>query len=284
VRSIPALLLVVVATLVAPFVIATTWLTGRVDDREEWVDAVAPLAHDPSVRRVLADAAADAAVQALQQHLPVAVPDGARQWAHTAATQVTESPQFPKFWRDANASLHPEVIKLLEDENASTEGSLTVDAGPVVAQVLLLLEDRSIPVGLLPEVPLQVPVVQKATVAQAGPEYRAAHTAATLLRIAWVVLVALAVLVASGWRGRLRIAGLAALGVALGAGLVLLLGPSVGDVVVDKVVTRQQELAKVIIDALLDTLPAHARSYLWSVPLGLLLILGSFWPHRRPEV
>ena len=67
-RSFSAFLLVVLATLVAPLAVATTWVTERVDDRQEYVDAVAPLADDPAVRQVMADAAAAAAVAALQQH------------------------------------------------------------------------------------------------------------------------------------------------------------------------------------------------------------------------
>ncbi|MDN5743891.1 MAG: hypothetical protein L0H31_02085 [Nocardioidaceae bacterium] len=283
----PAYLLVLIATLLAPFVIATTWLTGRVDDRQDYVDAVAPLAQQPAVRRVLANAAAEAAVEALEQRLPVALPDGVRNrvadWAHDAATTVTESPDFPRFWREANESLHPKVLALLKNENASTRGQLSVDAGPLVAQVLLLLEDRNIPVGLLPDIGASVPVVQKATVARAGPEYRAAHRAVRLLQGAWLVLVGLAILVAPGWRARLRTAGVAGLGFAAVAGVAVAAAPLVADVVIDKFVNRQQELAKLIVDALLDTVPAHAQSYLWVVPVSLLLLLGSFWPHREPE-
>ena len=47
-RSFAAFLLVVVATLVAPVAIGATWVTQRVDDRQEDVDTVAPLAEDPA--------------------------------------------------------------------------------------------------------------------------------------------------------------------------------------------------------------------------------------------
>lgn len=40
-RSFSAFVLVVLATLVAPLAIATTWVTARVDDRQEYVDTVA---------------------------------------------------------------------------------------------------------------------------------------------------------------------------------------------------------------------------------------------------
>ena len=146
-RTFSAFLLVVVATILAPLVIATTWVTARVDDRDQYVDTVAPLAEDPAVRTVMADSAASAAVAALQQYVPVQLPAAVGEWAQQAARTVVESPEFPRFWRDANADLHDDVIAILEDPDASPSGFLTVDASPIVALVLQELEARSIPIA-----------------------------------------------------------------------------------------------------------------------------------------
>lgn len=279
-RSFSAFLLVVLATLVAPLAIATTWVTERVDDRQEYVDAVAPLADDPAVRQVMADAAAAAAVAALQQHVPVGLPSGVERWAQAAATEVVESPKFPEIWRDANRDLHGQVIDLLEDPDADTSGSLTVDAGPVVAQVLLVLEDRGIPINLLPTVPLEVPVVERAKVAEGGPAYRTTHSAAGWLPFAWAVLAALAVLVATGWRGRVRTAGFALLGGALGAGLVMLAVEPLTDLAVDRAEVDGQAMVRIMLDAVLGSLTPYARTFLLAAPVGLVLVAGSLWPRR----
>lgn len=283
-RSTSALLLVIVATVVAPFAIGTAWLTARVDDRQEYVDAVAPLADDPGVRRVMADAASEAAVAALERYTPLGLPDAVSDWARAAATQVVESPEFPTFWRQANADVHRDALALLEDPDAPTDGSLTVDAGPLLAQVLLVLEDRGLPVGLLPPIPLEVPVVERAKVAEGGGAYRTTQDVARWLPIAWVGLVVLAVLIAAGWRGRVRVAGLALLGAALGAGVVLLAADPLAELVTDRAEVANQELVRIMLDAVLDSLPPYARMFLLAAPVGLVLFLVSLWPRRRHVV
>lgn len=280
-RSFSAFLLVVLATLVAPLAISTTWVTERVDDRQEYVDTVAPLADDPAVRKVMADAAAAAAVAALQQHVPVGLPSGVSRWAQAAATEVVESPEFPAIWRDANRDLHGQVIDLLEDPDADTSGSLTIDAGPVVAQVLLVLEDRGIPINLLPAIPLQVPVVERAKVAEGGPAYRATHGAAGWLPFVWAGLAGLAVLVATGWRGRLRTAGFALLGGALGAGLAMLAVEPLTDLAVERARVESQDMVRIMLDAVLGSLTPYARTFLLAAPVGLVLVVVSWWPRRR---
>lgn len=282
-RSFSAFLLVVLATLVAPLAISTTWVTERVDDRQEYVDTVAPLADDPAVRKVMADAAAAAAVAALQQHVPVGLPSSVTTWARSAATEVVESREFPEFWRSVNEDLHGQVIDLLEDPDADTSGSLTVDASPLVAQVLLVLEDRGIPINLLPAIPLQVRVVERAKIAEGGPAYRTTHSAAGWLPFAWAGLVGLAVLVAAGWRGRVRAAGFALLGGALGAGLVMLAVEPLTDLAVEQAGVEGQAMVRIMLDTVLGSLTPYAKTFLLAAPVGLVLVAGSLWPRRRRD-
>ncbi|KRB78576.1 hypothetical protein ASE01_04780 [Nocardioides sp. Root190] len=280
-RSSSALLLVIVATILAPFAIGTTWLTGRVDDRQEYLDAIAPLADDAGVRQVMADAAAAASVTALERYSPVGLPSAVSDWAQLAATQVVESPEFPTFWRQANEDVHRDALALLEDPDAPTDGSLTVDASPLVAQILLELEDRGIPVGLLPRIPLQVPVVERAKIVEAGPTYRSAHEVAQWLPVVWAGLVALALLIAVGWRGRVRTAGLAMLGVALAGGVLLLAADPLAEAAADRAEVANQELVRIMLDAVLGSLAPYSRGFLLALPVGLVLLAGSFWPRRE---
>lgn len=280
-RSPTAVLLVVLATLLAPFAIGTSWLDARVEDRQEYLDSVAPLADDPAVRQVMAQAASSAAVEALQRYVPLGLPDAVSEWALAAATEVVESPAFPEFWRQANEDVHRDALALLKDPAAPTDGSLTVDASPLLAQVLLKLEERSLPVALLPRLPLEVPVVERAKIAEAGPAYRTADGVARWLPLAWLALVGLAVVVASGWRGRARALGLALLGAALGAGVVLLAADPLTELAVDRADVSSQELVRILLDTLLGSLTPYARGFLLALPAGLVLLVASWWPRRR---
>lgn len=282
-RFASAVLLVLVATIVAPFVIATAWLNAKVEDQQEYVATVAPLANDPDVQRVLSDAAATAAVGALQEHVPVGLPDSVTEWARTAATEVVESPDFPEFWRKANDDLHRDVMALLEDPDASPDGNLTVDAAPLLAQVLLMLEERGIPVAALPKIPLEVAVAPRSRVVDAGSTYRSADRVAGWLPFVWAGLVGLAILVAAGWRGRLRIASLALLGVAVAAFLVRLATDPVGEFVADRIGSDQQEMARIMVDTMTGSLSPYAKGFLLALPVGLVLIGLSLWPRRRHD-
>lgn len=282
-RPLSTVLLLVVATLVAPLAIAGTWLTARVDDRDEYVDTVAGLADDRRVRALLAEAAADGAFAALQQHIPVGLPEAVREWAGVAATAVVESPDFPTFWRQANGDLHDQVLAVLEDPDAPADGMITVDASPLVAQVLLQLEERGIPVGLLPRIPLLVPVETEAKVAEAGPAYRTADGVVRLLPVVWLGLVALALLVARGWRGRVRTAAGALLGVALGAGALLLAADPLAVAALDRVEVERRELAGVLLDTVIGSVEPYARVFLWAAPVGVALLVLTLWSGRRRE-
>ncbi|MCX6399116.1 MAG: hypothetical protein NTX33_04190 [Propionibacteriales bacterium] len=282
-RFTSALLLVLVATVVAPFVIVTSWLSAKVEDQQEYVASVAPLAEDPQVRRVMADASAAAAVAALQKYVPVELPDAVTQWARVASTTVVESPDFPEFWRTANDDLHRDVIALLEDPEASPDGNLTIDATPLLAQVLLLIEDRGIPIAALPRIPLDIAVAPRSRVVDAGPAYRSADRVAGWIPFVWAALFALAVLVAAGWRGRLRIAGLGLMGVAAAAALVRFAADPVGEFVADRADIGQQALARIMVDAVTGSLAPYAQGFLLALPVGFLLIGVSLWPRREKE-
>lgn len=282
-RSLTATVTVLLATLVAPFAIAGTWLTARVDDRSEYVDTVAGLADDPAVRRVLAEAAADGAVESLQEHIPFGLPSAVREWADQAATMVVESPEFPAFWRRANGDVHDQVLAVLEDPDAPADGSITVDAGPLVDQVLGRLEDRGIPVGLLPDVELRVPVERESKVAEAGPAYRAVDGVSRLLPFVWIGLIVIALVVARGWRAEVRALGLGLLGVALAAAGLLLAAEPLGDAALDRVEVERRELAGALLDAVVGSLEPYARGFLLAAPVGLVLLLVTLWSRRRDE-
>ena len=103
------------------------------------------------------------------------------------------------------------------------------------------------------------------------------HGPARALPFLWVGLVALAVLLASTWRGRVRTSGLALLGAAVGAVLVMVgVGP-LTDVVVDQVETGNRDLVRVMLDTVLGSLSPYARGFLVTVPVGIVVVAVSLW-------
>lgn len=282
-RNTSAFVLVLLATLVAPLAIGASWVSARVDDREKYVETVSPLADDPEVRRLLADAAAQAAAEALRQHIPVGLPGQVEEWARAAADMVVEGPGFQEFWDQANADVHTDVKRLVDDPEARADGYVTVDASPLLGQVLLSLEERGIPVGLLPDVPLNVPVVPESKLIEVGDQYRAADTAARWLPVVWGGLVLLAVLVATGWRGRVRTLGFALVGVALAAAVVLLAVDPLSEFAADQAEVDREELVGLMLDVVLESLTPYAKGFLVAAPIGLVLVVASLWPGRRRD-
>lgn len=279
-RSAAAFLLVLAATVVAPLVIATSWLSTHVDDRQAYLESVAPLAEDPEVRARLADEAAEAAVAALQQHVPIGLPAAVGEWARAAAQEIVQSPDFPVFWRQANARLHRDVTRLVEDPDARPQGWVTVDASPLLGQVLLSLEERGVPVALLPRTELNVPVVPESELVAVSDRYRAAKAAQPFLPVVWAGLVLLALLVARGWRGRLRALALALVGVGVAAVLLTL----AVDPAVALAKTRAEEggeLAGLVAEVVLQSLASYSRGFLLAAPLGVILLGLSLRSRRR---
>lgn len=283
-RNACAVVLVLVATLVAPLVIGTAWLAGRVDDRTRYVDTVGPLADDPDVRRLMSDAVADAAVDTLQQYLPVGLPPAVNGWAHAAADAVIEGPGFPAFWRQANGDVHDQVMQLVDDPRARAEGYVYVDASPLLTQVFEELAGRGVPVLALPQVPLRVPVARESRLVELRDAYRTTEAASSWLPLVWVGLVALAVLVATGLRARARTLGLALLGAALAAAVVMVAAGPAARIAADQAAEGHEDLAEVMVRIVLGSLTPYAGRFLLAAPLGLALVLLptlTEWATRR---
>ncbi len=283
-RGAAATLLVLVATLLTPLGVTAVWLSSTVDDTESYVDTVAPLADDPDLRRQLADTVTAAAVAALQQYSPVGLPDGLGELARTATMQVVESKEFPALWRAANADVHTEFLALMADDAdpKTANGWVFVDMSPVLDVVLERLGERGVPVDMVPEVPLDVPVVQEEKLTEVRAEYRLVEGAAFWLPVVWVVLVGLAVAVSRGWRGRLRTGAFAGLGLCLGAALVWVGVDPARELAVDQVDGDNRDLVALVAEVVLDSLSSLALVVVVVAGLlGIFLLVSSMWPRRR---
>lgn len=280
-RGAGALLLVLLATVLAPFVVTATWVSSTVDDTDAYVDTVTPLADDPTLRRELADEMTSAAVAELQSRIPVGLPDGIEDMTRQAARRTVENPDFPDFWREANRDAHREFLRVMHDD--SVDGWVTIDLSPLMKGLYeVLADDTGLPLADLPAPELRVPVARESRLAEYRPEYQLLEGSAFVLAVAWILLVGLAALVSSGWRGRLRTLGLALLGLALGSVLVLLATPPLTDFVAEQADPGKQGLVALVLNVVGDSLGSRAS---WvavvAAACGLAVLAGSLWPRRR---
>jgi len=277
---------VVLATLLVPIGITSTWLSLRVDSTEAYVDTVAPLADNDELRERLADEVADTAIATLQGNVPVGLPSGLEKAVRASTKEVVESPGFPKFWRQASADTHREFLGIVhdKDENVIHDGWVVIDVSPLLDEVLKeFAEQYGIPAALLPpSAPLPLPVVPESRLEQARGAYQVLDWLSLWVPLIWAGLVAVAVIVAPGWRGRLRVGAAGAIGAAIGGVLVLLLTGPVTDAVVDQVDAENQGLARLVVEVVVATLDDSAMTVvIGGLVIGAGLLVASFVPGRR---
>lgn len=283
-RGTAAALLVLVATLLTPFLVTATWLSSTLDSTDAYVDTVAPLADEPALRRELADQMTRAAVAEIQDYVPVGVPDTIEATARAAAEQVVKDPEFPKFWREANRDAHEEFLRVMNEDGASG-GWVTVDLSPLMQGLYeMLAEDTGLPLSGLPAPELRVPVARESQIAEYRTEYRIVDGSAFVLAVIWIVLIGLAVLVGHGWRGRLRVLGSAALGLALGALLVRIATSPLADVAARQAEPGTRGLAALILDVVGNSLESRATLIaVVAVVCGVALLAVTLLPGRRTQ-
>lgn len=218
-RATVAWLAALAACVVLPLAMVAVWLVAVVDDTDRYVRTVSPLAEDPRVlaaversltQRVVAEVEArGGAVGGLVAgRLEDRVADGVR--------LVVRSPQFRPAWDAANAAAHEELVAGLRPGADAPDVSL--DLGRVLDAVVEEVGD-SLPVAVSPpQVEAPVTVLEGQQVTRARAAYQGLTAAGVVLPVAWVVLVALALLVAKR-RGRV----LALLGAGSAATLLLML-------------------------------------------------------------
>ncbi|UMG94537.1 hypothetical protein [Nocardioides sp. TF02-7] len=294
-RSALAALAVVLATLLVPAAVTASWLSLRVEDTDAYVDTVAPLADDPVLRRELGDRVTEAAVGRLRSAVPPGLAGSLEAMVRSTTASVVESPAFPEFWRQANADVHEQFLAVVHErpdtdtdidtdtDTADTGGWVTVDLRPLVEQVLrTYAADNGLPEGLVRAPELRVPVLPESRLVEARGGYRALEGLAFWLPLGWAALVALAVVVARGMRGRLRTAAAAAAGAALGAALLLPLTDVGADLVVDRAGADQRDLVRLVVEVVAGTLDDTAR---WvavggGVTAAVLLVVSLVVPAR----
>jgi len=160
-RGIVAIILVVVATLLAPLTLAVAWMDHDLLNTQNYVTTVAPLSSDPAVQTALAHDVTNQIWSRVnvQQQLTGVLPSWAQVFAaplsntlkgytYQATQAIVSSPAFSQVWRAANEKGHATVkAALLGNQGGvvqTTNGQVTLDLAPLADKVKAALDARGI--------------------------------------------------------------------------------------------------------------------------------------------
>lgn len=161
VRRALAALLVIVASILAPFALGAVWAERTLLHTEQFVETIAPLADSPEVERAVEVAVSEAIIERLdaQQRVAELLPGG-DQLAQAVASGVNSAVQsgverfvggdrFQGAWVDITARLHSGFVALLEGEGPESlslvDGQLVLDTNVVLQNVQAELVERGVP-------------------------------------------------------------------------------------------------------------------------------------------
>ncbi|MFJ9633624.1 hypothetical protein ACIRU8_38630 [Streptomyces sp. NPDC101175] len=303
VRSLVAVLLVVLGCVLAPLGVVAAWTADTVGDTDRYVKTVAPLATQPDIQ----DAVAGRVTSAVMDHLDLttllsgvapaqrpllekalgalggSLEDAVRAFVHDKARAVAASDAFARIWKDANRRVHSTVDKALTGSGGGAVqldgGAVTLDVAPVVDQVKQRLVDDGMTVAAkIPEIHTSITLVRNDDLDAYRKYFRLLQLAGFWLPLVAVLLVAAGVLLARRRRralvtGALGVAAATALlGLGLGIARALYLDALPSGV--------SQPAAGAVYDALTRFLATTVRMV---VALGVTVALGAWLtgPGRR---
>jgi hypothetical protein len=230
--------LVVIGCLLAPLSILGVWVHSTLLETDQWVATVGPLIDDPVVQDAVAARVTNAVISStdlerrVRDLLPGAskalapvIEQGAQQATEVAAQRIVQSDQFETLWDEVNRRAHSRVVAVLQGEGTQTvatkNGEITLDLGPIIAEVREELDDRGITFFDNVKIPSErrrIVLFSSDDLATAQGATDLLDTLATILPIATFLVLAAAVAL-SGNRRRTILR--AALGVALAMGILL---------------------------------------------------------------
>jgi hypothetical protein len=119
-RSLVALVLLVIGGLMVPVATAGWWLRDTVVPADAYVQTVAPLADDADVQEAVRRTLLARSTEALQE-LPEPLRDRAEPVVQRAVRVVVDSPAFEKAWREANRAAHRQLVGALAGDSDSVD-------------------------------------------------------------------------------------------------------------------------------------------------------------------
>ncbi|WP_327712921.1 hypothetical protein OG912_35535 [Streptomyces sp. NBC_00464] len=295
-RSFFAALLILVAAVLTPLSIVSSWASDVAGDTDRYVGMMEPLASDPDVQAAVTTRVTDTVMTHLDidalladvapadrpvvdkalRRLGDPLTTGVRNFVHGTVEKFVTSDEFERVWRNLNRSAHASVVKALTGEGGGavklTDDTVTLDLAPVIDRVKQRLVDRGLTVaGKIPEVHTDFTVLTSDSVGKAKQGFRALELLGFWLPVVTLVVAAGGVLLAVRRRRALVTtalavaAGAALLGLGLWAGRAFYLDSLPSDV--------SQPAAGAVFDTLAGYLRAGVRLV---VTVGAVVALAAW--------
>ncbi|MER5745852.1 hypothetical protein ABT097_21595 [Streptomyces sp. NPDC002225] len=197
-RAAFAVLLVLVATVLTPLGIVSTWAKNQIGDTGNYVAMMAPLASDPEVRAAVTDRVTGAVMQHLDVKTLLAdvapadrpaldralatlsgpLTTGITGFVHGTVERFVSGDAFARIWTDLNRASQSAAVKALSGSREGavriTDDTVTVDLAPVVDEVKQRLVDRGLKAAAkLPAVHTDFTVLTAPSVGRATMWFRA---------------------------------------------------------------------------------------------------------------
>ncbi|MFH8490133.1 hypothetical protein [Streptomyces longisporoflavus] len=270
-RSLSTVLLVLACVLV-PFGALSTWAKYEIEDADQYVSTMAPLASDSAVR----DAVADAVTDGVMKEIDVGPLQGTvESFVRDAVRSFTGTPAFRTAWNAANREAHAAVQEALTDQ--ADGGAVTIDLAPITEQVKKQLGDDGVPFAdRIPVTHTEVTLMHSSDLGPFGKGFHMLQVAGLWLPIAAVLLAVVGIFLAVR-RRRAVIA--TALGAAVG-GAVLAVAVAVGRglTLSDLPKDVSRPAAEAVYDALTSSLSVAG----WVIlGVGLAVALAAWLLRRR---
>ncbi|GAA3823966.1 hypothetical protein GCM10023083_66520 [Streptomyces phyllanthi] len=260
-------MLIALACLLSPPGVLAAWATYEIGDPARYEAVTAPLAVDPAVRDMIAEAVTAGIMREIHVGPPLQGP--VRAFTNDAVRSFTQTDAYLAAWDEANRATHEAVLRALR---GGGEGPVTLDVAPVTERVKQRLTHDHVPFAHhIPVEHTEVTVLSSETLERLRKGYRVLELSSFWLPSLAVALAVTGVLVAACRRRAVFATGL---GTALGGSL---LGIAVA-------VGRRLTLAglppglsRAAAGAVYDTLTATLRTATWLlVVVGVAAALGAW--------
>ncbi|MEV6162677.1 hypothetical protein AB0L71_12270 [Streptomyces sp. NPDC052052] len=295
-RSFFAALLILVAAVLTPLSIVSTWAKNQIGNTDNYVAMMAPLASDPDVQSAVADRVTGAVMKHLDLKTLLAdvapadrpvvdkalsglsgpLTAGISDLVHTTVQKFVATDAFRTIWTDLNRAAHAAALKALSGSGGGavklTNDTVTVDLAPVIDRVKQRLVDQGLTVAAkIPEIHTDFTVLTSDAVGKAKKWFRALQIIGFWLPLVTLALAVGGVLLAVRRRRALVTtalavaAGAAVLGLAVWVGRAFYLDSLPSGV--------SQPAAGSVFDALVGSVRALVRLV---ITLGIVVALAAW--------
>ena len=243
-RRIIAALLIIVASLLAPFAVGALWAERTITETDTFVETLAPLADDPAVQQTVATEVSTAIIDAIDAKTRVdealsklngplaevrpdsaiaeAISSGINGAIESGVTSYTQSDRFGDAWLAISTLLQEQFVKLLNRDTADAavtlqDGQIVLDTKIAVEKVPAQLVARGVPFVDSLEVP-----GREVVLADTPNLQTAASALGIFLPVAnwlWLVVLIMFVVGILLWRPRARGVMWTGIGLTIGGGL-----------------------------------------------------------------